>query len=358
MFAPMPDPSAWDADHVARHVQHAVELELFTIPAYLCAYWSIRQGGGGAADAAAEALRGVVNQEMMHLQMACNLASALGCTPRLTGAAAPRYPGRVPYDAHDVEITLGPATDAQIRAFMALELPTWLEPYTLTDLPPQDRYPTIGDFYHALLHGLQAVYGADDEREREPWPSPAGAQVFGNFRDDGFAIADLDSATRALNLIVLQGEGASKTDPHGDDPGELSHYYALKALQGTLGSGDLRPMLPSTRGLGHDARGAALLDFFDACYSDLLGRLEASFHGRGAIGPAVGLMWASLNALGVYVVDVPHVPADGGDATDQTLTPRFALTTTTPAAAYARLDDADRGSDAVRGVAQALRIEG
>jgi hypothetical protein len=350
----MADPTEWTTDHVTAHAQHAVALELFTIPAYLCAYWSIIQGRSPTAADAAERLRGVVNEEMMHLEVVCNLSSALGRAPALTGGAAPSYPGRVPYDQHDIEVVLGPASQAQIRAFMTLELPTWLEPYELTDLPPQDRYETIGDFYHALIHGIQAVYGADGARA--PWPGGAEGQVYGNFRDDDFPLADAAAAVKALELVVLQGEGASKTDPHDDDPGELAHYYQLQEILGALGTGDVRPMVAATAALGYSSRCARLLDFFDACYSDLLSRLEATFHGRAAIGPAVGLMWASLNALGVYVVDVPYQPADDAPETASTLTPRFRFTTTTPADAYAALDAADHDAAAVAGVAAAMEI--
>src|ERR1700722_4589629 len=123
------------------HVQDAGELELFPIPAYLCAYHSIAQGRSKAAASAADALLVVVNQEMMHLEQVCNLSNALGCGPRLTGAAAPRYPGRVPFNRHDVEIALGPATRDQIQRFMAIELPTWRDPYALApSQPPQDVY--------------------------------------------------------------------------------------------------------------------------------------------------------------------------------------------------------------------------
>ena len=65
----MADPP-WTEAHLRKHLQHAVELELFTIPAYLCAYYSIRQAASPAAQAAADALLAIANQEMMHLDRA------------------------------------------------------------------------------------------------------------------------------------------------------------------------------------------------------------------------------------------------------------------------------------------------
>src|SRR5262249_38899576 len=157
-----------------------------------------------AAAAGAEALRVIVNQEMMHLEQVCNLCNALGRGPRLTGDAAPRYPGRVPYKRHDVEVALGPADADQIQRFMAIELPASRSPYALPpDKPPQEAYETIGAFYTSMTHGLEVVYGEG----RAPWPAGAHPQVFGNFADDPTPITDLASATAALSLVVRQGEG-------------------------------------------------------------------------------------------------------------------------------------------------------
>ncbi len=347
------DGNAWTEALLHAHVQDAVELELFTIPAYLCAYHSIDQAHSAAAAGAADALLVVVNQEMMHLEQVCNLSNALGCGPRLTGAAAPRYPGRVPHNRHDVEIALGPATRDQIQRFMAIELPTWRDPYALApSLPPQDAYETIGAFYQALIHGLGVVYGPGGAE----WPAGVNAQVVDNFTDDKTPITDLASATAAIQLIMRQGEGASQADPHDGDPRELAHYYQLQAILGALGPGDVRPMVRDTAGLPYGARCAALLGFFDACYAHVLRMLEASFNGQSQIGRAVGMMWAVINALAAYVVDVPYQAADADAPSAQTLTPRYRYTTVTPQAAYEALDAADRDGDAVRGVAEALQL--
>ena len=358
--------SEWTQAVLQAHAQDAVELELFTIPAYLCAYHSIDQGRSPSAAAAAEALRVVVNQEMMHLQQVSNLCNALGASPRLTGSAAPRYPGRVPYKRHDVEIALGPATPDQIQRFMAIELPASRSPYAAPpDLPPQPAYETIGAFYGAVIHGLAAVYGDGGA----PWPAGAHPQISGNFPDDRGPITDLASATAALDLVVRQGEGTA-SDTSDGAPGELAHYYQLQAILSQLGPDDLRPMIPNTAGITWAPRAAALLDFFDAGYSHVLRLLEASFAGRGTIGASVGMMWAVINALAAYVVQIPHQAAgadaaghDGGPSEgppsppgEQTLTPRYRYTTATPAQAYARLGADDVESEAVRGVARALGL--
>jgi hypothetical protein len=345
--------SPWTEAHLRTHLQRAVELELFTIPAYLCAYYSIRQAASPAAQAAADALLAVANQEMMHLELACKVASAVGASPRLTGGAAPSYPHRVPYNSHDAVVTLGPATTAQIKCFMQIELPTWHDVYDAPDLPPQDAYETIGELYHALMHGLTAVYGPDGSGELL---DRSATQVTGTFPDDRVAVTDLDSALDAVALIVRQGEGASARDPHGSDPRELAHYYRLQAIPGTLAPGDLRPMVSNTAGLTWSTSCGLLLDFFDACYSSVLRLLEASLQGAGKIGAPVGQMLSVLQMLATHLVEVPYQASDRAPATGHTLTPRFRYTTTTPQQAYAKLDAPTRGAANVQAAASALEL--
>ena len=103
---------------------------------------------------------------------------------------------------------------------------------------------------------------------------------------------------------------------------------------------------------------ARLLDFFDAGYSHVLRLLEGSFAGQATIGPPVGMMWAVINALAAYVVEIPH-QAEGADAPGpETLTPRYRYTTTTPGEAYAALGMDDAESEAVQAVARALGLGG
>lgn len=343
---------AWTEAQLRAHAQRAVQLELFTIPAYLAARYSIDEQSSKAAESAAEEITEIANEEMMHLELVCNLSNALGQAPRLTGSAAPSYPSRVPFNSHDAVITLGPATKEQLQAFMTLELPTWHDPYDAPDLPPQDRYETIGEFYHSLIDGLKQVYGAGGAS----WPKGVNQQIYGKFGADRAPITDLDSAIEALELVVLQGEGASKHDPHTDDPRELAHYYKLAAIAESLGPGDLYPTIRNTAGLTYSTRCGALLDFFDASYSHVLALLEASFHGRAKIGAPVGLMYAALQVLAIHVVGTGYEAADDRPDGEQTLTPRFRFTGKSPQQAYDELDAEDRESEAVRSAAEALRL--
>jgi hypothetical protein len=235
---------------------------------------------------------------------------------------------------------------------MAIELPTWEDPADRPHLPPQDAYDTIGEFYHSLAYGLTQVYGA----KGAAWPKAAGAQVSGNFDDDAFPVKDLASAEKAIGLIILQGEGASKANPDDDVPHEKAHYYQMQALVGKLGAGDVIPSVRNVAGLTWSARCGALLDFFDACYSAMLRQLEGNFRGEGEASATIFGSMTALGALAAYVMQVDYAPAVGASgAPTGKLTPRFRYVKTAPQAAYDAIKEpADAQSPAVKGMLGAL----
>ena len=145
--------------------QMAVNVELFTIPLYMTSLYSIQgfhtitgaktnfyQGRlwAGAKTTAAPTTTNekafnivfsVFIQEMLHLQMAANMATAIGVTPTFTGAPLQDgnggwlcygkdksvIPGIIDLkdtDAHeDVAVNVGPLNDATLRLFLAIEQP-------------------------------------------------------------------------------------------------------------------------------------------------------------------------------------------------------------------------------------------
>ncbi len=341
----------WTSDLVRRYIQRAIELELFTIPGYLSAYYSIDQSASEAAERSAAALLSIANEEMLHVLLLGNISIALGRSPTFTGKSAPSYPGRVPLARSADVIALGPATDATIRAFMKLELPITRSPYAEEDLPPMEHYETIGEAYSSIRCGLFAVFGPGGEA----WPEPSGAQVNQNFDHDRAPITDVEGALRALDLVVLQGEGASVNEHATDDPKDLAHYYKLESLLGALSPGDLLPVLTHDRKWPMSARCEALLHFFDACYSGMLRELEASFKRGGSMARARGWMFSVIQELSMYIVRVPHEGSDGAE-TGKNLAPRYTYTTDTPERAYAKLDERDKESETVKGVKGVLTI--
>lgn len=307
--------STWTQEQLVAHVQDAVQLELFTIPLYLCAYYSV----AASSDPAAALLQDTVNEEMLHLELACNVLNALGGKPVLTGTAAPSYPSDIPFIYPALSLDLGPASLRQILMFMQIELPGYDDP--TPEAGPQPDYPTIGAFYDAVEAGLAEV---------DQFPGPPANQASGVF-DDGsdFAVTNLATANQALTLIVEQGEGTSSSP---DDPeGALAHYFRFLEIAehpGWLlpanGAPSVRNMIYGPGALTYSQPQGALLAFFDGCYSFLLERLEADFNGSpGDLKDCVNeMMFGVVDPTVQYVVsqvyDQPSLPESG-----QNLTPCF-----------------------------------
>ena len=64
-------------------LQHALMLEHATIPAYLCALYSIEDGTNVEA---AEIIRSVVMEEMLHMVLVANVLNAVGGEPSVDHA--------------------------------------------------------------------------------------------------------------------------------------------------------------------------------------------------------------------------------------------------------------------------------
>src|SRR5688572_14770508 len=91
-------PSRWTLADLQSHLQGAIELELGTIPLYLQAYFSIDATNAGTATTTVQtSIRNVASEEMLHLELVCNLLNAVGGKPVLTGRAAPTYPSTLAY---------------------------------------------------------------------------------------------------------------------------------------------------------------------------------------------------------------------------------------------------------------------
>jgi len=226
------------AEHLLPVVQKVIELEHATIPPYLCGYFTIKQGSNQLA---ADIIRSVVVEEMLHLTIACNLMNALGGKPALdTPDFVPNYPGELPFGIGDhFKVHLRKCSVDQVRdVFMKIEEPEDPidVPVAMSALAMQDAMMefdlTIGALYNALSLRLQqleqqaqaqgkTIFIGDKARQVVPrhwFPDP----------DEMFPIENIDDAVKAINVIVDQGEGTT-TDPF-DDSGEPAHYYRFEQI--------------------------------------------------------------------------------------------------------------------------------
>ncbi len=183
-------------------IQAAVDVELFTIPLYMTTLYSIQGTYPGPPDGADlwpgqrptpassdmnqqafNAIFSVFVQEMLHLQLAANLATSMGLKVRFK---APVYSGSsIPYIAdlsqipgyEDVQVRLGPLDENQIKLFLAIEMPEWdatlqqkkpevpfkdwyvYEDGTHSPLP---EFGTIGNLYQCLREYMDLEYDGGD----------------------------------------------------------------------------------------------------------------------------------------------------------------------------------------------------
>jgi Ferritin-like len=316
------------------HLQTAIRIEWSVIPPYLCALWSL---GDTHNRAAAECLRDVVTEEMLHLTLAANVLNAVGGEPRLDDP--PRYPTSPPHSDRSFEISLLPFCPDALDTFLHIERPA------LIGAPPQDEgYATIAQFYEAVGEAVERI-GADPS----VWTGEYARQVEPNSQyygggGDAIAVTGVDRALEALELIVDEGEGFQGSVFDGDDEilgeaEELAHYFRFEELArgrryvrgdtpstGPTGPpvlvdyGAVAPMRPNPRPddypPGSELR--AMTDECDATYARLLARLQRAFRGHPEeLAGAVRDMWA----LEYQAVALMKVPAGDGHTAGPAFTP-------------------------------------
>ena len=80
--------------HLRELLQTALEVEHSTIPPYLTAQWSIRDGYNRQVH---RLIKTIVRQEMLHMALVANLLNAVGGKPSLTHSTfIPQYPSQLP----------------------------------------------------------------------------------------------------------------------------------------------------------------------------------------------------------------------------------------------------------------------
>lgn len=213
-------PSLTSVEDAQSMLQTAIGVEFGTLPPYLYAMFSIPPGENVTA---ANLIKSVLMQEMIHMCLACNILNAIGGTPELT---PPTYPGPLPGDigpegGEALIISLLPLSEEAMAQGMAIEQPVDIPDFPVVEegmlaaAPPATG--TIGQFY-ARLDAYLATLPAD------AW-CPNRNQITDDqfFPGQLFAVNCYADAHRVIEEIVSEGEGA-KDDPL-DFQEELAHYY-------------------------------------------------------------------------------------------------------------------------------------
>ncbi|WP_420383433.1 ferritin-like domain-containing protein [Novosphingobium sp.] len=308
--------SAEDRLHrLHRLLQQALEVELFTIPPYLTALYSIIEGTNLAS---VKIIQSVVMEEMLHAVLVANVMNAVGARPRVLagedglGPRRTAYPAQAPHMSRPLVVDLLPFSDAAVKVFMDIERPESPE----TDWSKTGGIETIGQLYAKLRNVMIAV---SEEIGEDALFSGEVARQFdaGDYYGAGGRLAPvrcLVDALAAIDVIAEQGEGRVKTtNQTGDDirfgqPKEVAHFYRFQEIcakryydhdddvgmpTGPRLAVDwdaVRPIgrsVPTAPPAGFDGVSAA----FEASYDGLLMALDAAFNGnKAALLAAVPLM--------------------------------------------------------------------
>ena len=301
---------------------NAIAVELSTIPLYLTALFSIKPRKNAAAGAI---VRSVVIEEMLHLGLACNMLNAVHGCPRLP-AALLRYPSPMPMcigdkPGREFRVSLAKLSEDSIKTFMTIEEPE--HPIEFASRRAEATgYHTIGEFYVAvgeLMRSLgKRVFTGAKERQVTGW---IGVHRL-------HSIHSLKGALKAIELIVDQGEGTTKSP--AADPEELAHYYRFKQIkrhktlnpdpsepEGYAWGGPVIPLdhdgvwpmieNPPLVPLPDGSPVARASDQFDATFTALMNDLQRTFDGAPHIlGSALAQMHAlRLEAQRLMPMEVP-----------------------------------------------------
>jgi hypothetical protein len=291
-------------------LQKAIELEHATIPPYLTAYYTLRGTSAGGV-AARQILHSIIIEEMLHMQLACNILNAIGGAPLINAPNfIPNYPGPLPMGiggADGLVVGIKRYSKATVHnTFMEIEEPENpihipVKTMALKAIAPS--FETIGQFYTAIgdeivrLNKISNIFTGDPGRQ-------VGAMI----------VKDVDSALAAIATIVTQGEG-TKTSP-ADSPTEYAHYYRFEELfmgmrivvdpKSPVGysfdpkqpivvddTADVTQMAdnPRTVDFSSNWRAGQLADECDAIYTKLLNALHIGFNGQPD--------WIAVNAVSV-----------------------------------------------------------
>jgi hypothetical protein len=319
------------------HLEKAMKIEHSTIPPYLCAYYSIEN----SLTASAQSIRGIAIEEMLHLSLAGNLLNAVGGKPNFNDPTfIPKYPSPMLDHADPpIIIHLGPASVATIReTFLAIE-----QPETAGDVPEDDNYNTLGQFYEAISRGIDDLVAELGEKEvfRGNPARQLGGGYTGGYAATGgrlYPVTDVRSARRAIDEIVSQGEGAGATET--DPDGELAHYWRFNQIvNGTNPLGKVYPMRmdPRTDDLPPGPL-RELSQLFDDVYGLLLRSMTRFFNMDSGpertllVATVAPLMYGVLRTIAVILMET-HIPDR-----EQTAGPSFQFSITPQPEVVARCE--------------------
>jgi hypothetical protein len=293
-----------------RHLQTAVLLELSTLPPYLCAQWSIH-GSSVHAVHARNFIRSVVQEEMLHLAMACNILNAIGGAPVLNKAhLLPRYPCVLPghsATANPFTVQLNRCCPAAIETFLKIEMPSTL----MHASPHADGWCTIGEFYDEVKELLNddSLTDADFNHGKQIASSynPAHGKLY--------EVCSRADALAALAEIIDQGEGHSGNLYDGDH--QLTHYWKFASIKDLMEKeiwnyhDEVYNMAASGDEKFFTAEALQLSEEFNLLWTQMLDSIQAALNSETpSLDQAINIMM-KLKKPAAALMQVPLVDGSG-----------------------------------------------
>ena len=330
----------------------AAELEHGIMCQYLFAAFSLKQSTDeGLSDAELEAVTRwrrlvshVATEEMLHLALVHNLLSAVGAAPHF---ARPNFPAPAHHYPPGVNLTLVPFGEPALRHFIFLERPEGMELkgaagidapveeavplMAVGDIVPQlQDFATVGHLYRSIEHGIAHLAERFGERGLFVGPPRAQATSASFHWPALVAVTDVESAQRAIDTILEQGEGARgdwQSAHFGQFVEILDEYRQLRDQDPAFDP--VRPVLFATVRPGERGEGIPLIgdevtarcaDLFNVGYEILLQTFERYFaHTEETdaqlatlAATAVALMLRVLKPLGSAITTLPVGPEHPG----------------------------------------------
>lgn len=321
------------------------ELEHGLMCEYLFAMFTLKRSiDEGVTEAQLERIRaweaaieGVAVQEMLHLALATNLLTAMGAPPHFDRPNFPILSGWYP---PGVQIALVPFGERALKHFIYLERPENMalddaegfaaldqaEPLTdgATLMATQQDWATVGQLYRSIEEGLAYLVERDGEdevfigsrRDQARWQAFHWAEIT--------PVVDMASATKAIEHVIEQGEGARgewRTAHFGIFLGILDELRAMKAADPSF-----EPARASVPGYVHalddsdapvaiiqNPDTAAVADLFEAIYETTLQALaryfvhtsESNEQVEVLARTAMRLMERAMKPLGIALTAMP-----------------------------------------------------
>ncbi|NEO96284.1 MAG: hypothetical protein F6K56_41565 [Moorea sp. SIO3G5] len=284
-----------------------------------------------------------------------NVLNAIGGSPQVNKPEfIPTYPGNLPMVHLDQPVGLAPLSmDLITNTFMQIETSLDPEDYpakamvnTLRKKPKQE-YQTIGEFYEAIKNKITELHNKG-KLTIEPRNQVVNEQWFP--KTELFEIADVERATSALDLIIVQGEGSTTTVPSTrvcslngkagnpttqefspfDPNNQPAHYYRFaQIVKGgrlvpdpqnpggfvydlnqpiNLESDKIYPLVENSKAdmYSEGSRARWLVNQFNYSYTSLLNGLHKTFNGNSDyLNTTMGVMFElKLKALEMAEVEI------------------------------------------------------